>query len=192
MPRLKPVTIENGSAEQKKVLEGVKARLGKVPNIYATMAQSSTTLAAFLQYGEALKKGVLSAKEIESIALAVGQENSCDYCLAAHTMMGKGAGLSDAEVLSARRGEGKDPRMQALLAFSVDLVRSKGWPSQEAVKGMRAAGYTEGAIVEATAWVAFNLFTNYFNHVAGTELDFPKAKDLEEERGCGAGCCCSG
>ncbi len=40
----------------------------------------------------------------------------------------------------------------------------------------RAAGLTDAEITEVIANVALNVFTNYFNLVAKTELDFPQVK----------------
>jgi uncharacterized peroxidase-related enzyme len=178
MPNIKPVAIETASAEQKKVLEGIKARLGMLPNIYATLAHSPSTLGSMLAYSSGLKKGALSPREIESIALAVAQKNQCDYCLAAHTVMGKGAGLLPAEMLDVRQGRSADKKMDALVKLAVELTDSQGLPSKVTVRNFYQAGYDDGALVEVIAWVAYNIFTNYINHVAGTDIDFPAAPPL--------------
>ncbi|MBF0569885.1 MAG: carboxymuconolactone decarboxylase family protein, partial [Candidatus Omnitrophica bacterium] len=104
MPNIQPVRIESATPQQKQILEGIKAKMGKVPNIYATIAHSPATLEAMMGYNAGLKKGSLSGVETEAIALAVGQKNSCDYCLAAHTVLGKMAGLADAQMIAARKG----------------------------------------------------------------------------------------
>ncbi len=178
MPVINPVTLESADPHQKKLLEGLKAKLGRTPAIYATMAQSPTTLEAALIYNQNLKKGSLSEREIEAIALAVGQANSCDYCVAAHTAIGKMAGLSVEETLECRRGQVKDPKMNALVKLAIEIVETRGLPSAKTVADFRAAGYTDGALVEVIAWTTYDIFTNYFNHIAETVSDFPKAPAL--------------
>ena len=173
MPVIDPVKIDAATEEQKKVLEGVQAKMGKVPNIYATMAHSPTTLHAMLAYNLGLKKGVLTPKEIEAIALAVGENNKCAYCVAAHTVIGKMSGLTAEETVEARQGMSQDPKMDALLELAVEIAQTRGNPIRKVVDGFRAAGYSDAALIEVIAWVAYNNFTNYFNHIAGTELDFP-------------------
>lgn len=178
MPMIDPVQMETASEDQKKVLEGIKAKMGKIPNIYATMAHSPSTLQAMLAYGVGLKKGVLTPKEIEAIALAVGQNNTCDYCVAAHTVIGKMSGLTEEETVEARQGISKDPKMDALLELAVEISQKQGRPLRKVVNAFKEAGYSDAALIEVIAWVTYNLFTNYFNHIAETEVDFPKPPDI--------------
>jgi uncharacterized peroxidase-related enzyme len=190
MPKIKPVSLESASPEQKKIFEGIKAKLGKVPNVYATVAHSPAAITALLENGENLKKGVLTAKEIEAIALAVGQANGCDYCVAAHTAISKMQGVAVEETLEFREGKSRDAKINALLRLAVEIVRTQGSPSSGAIEAFRKAGYSDAALVEVIAWVAHNTFTNYFNHTIETESDFPKAPALKSGGG-SCGCCCS-
>ncbi|MBF0485593.1 MAG: carboxymuconolactone decarboxylase family protein [Candidatus Omnitrophica bacterium] len=178
MPTINPVTLVSSNPEQKKLLEGLKAKMGRVPNIYATMAQSPATLEAVLNFNAGLKKGSLSPQEIEAIALAVGEKNSCHYCLAAHTVMGKMAGLSLEEMLDARQGKARDEKLDRLVKLAVEIVSTQGRPQSETIEAFRKAGYSDAALVEVVAWVSFNILTNYINHVADTEVDFPLAPSL--------------
>ncbi len=178
MPKLQPVSMESANPAQKMLLEGIKAKMGKVPNIYATIAHSPTTLEAMLAYNQGLKKGVLTPREIEALALAVGQANSCDYCVSAHTVMGKMAGLSVEETVESRQGRSHDPKLDALVDLAVEIVHTQGRPVVRVVDNFLRAGYSEAALIEVIAWVSYNIFTNYFNHIAGTESDFPQAPAL--------------
>jgi uncharacterized peroxidase-related enzyme len=188
MPFLKPVSLASANPEQKKLLEGLKAKLGKVPNIYATVAHSPVALEAVLSHGAGLKKGVLSGKEIEAIALAVGQANECDYCVAAHTVIGQMSGITIDEALELRKGKSRDPKLDALIKLAVEITATKGHPGQKTLDAFLRAGYSEAALVEVIAWVAHNVFTNYFNHIAGTEIDFPPAPKITGEENCCCGC----
>jgi len=183
MPRLQTVSAEPASAEQQQILANVKKGLGLVPNLVSTLVQSPAAAHAYLAFSGALAKGSLPHKLQEQIALVVGETNSCDYCVAAHTLLGGNAGLKPEEVLAARTAESSDPKSQAALEFARKIVTERGHVSDADVAGLRAQGYTDGDIVELVANTALNIFTNYFDRVAGTVLDFPAAPKLAGRAG---------
>lgn len=178
MPRLQPVTRDSADEQTAHVLDDVQSKLGKVPNIVATMANSPAVATAYLGFSGALASGTLSPRLREQIALAVGEANSCDYCLAAHTALGRRAGLTKEETIAARQGQPDDDAERAAVDFARRIVRDRGFVGDDDVRHLRDAGYNDGQIAEIVANVALNLFTNYFNHVAGTEVDFPAAPQL--------------
>ena len=178
MKNLEVIKYENASSEAKKLFDAIKSKMGKVPNIYAAMANSPVALQSDLDFGVALRKGVFTAKESEAIALSVAQQNKCDYCLAAHTMISKGAGLSDQDILDLRQAKSRDPKLGALAALAKEIVATNGYPGKKTVDAFFAAGYSQGALVELVCLVALNFLTNYFNHVADTDIDFPAAAKL--------------
>jgi len=171
MARIEP--NQKPSPEAQAQLDGVKAKLGSVPNIFQTFAHSPAVLDFYMQGSGALGNTSISASLRESIALTVAGLNGCDYCASAHTVIGKGAGLSDDEASHNLNAKSGDTKAQAALDFSTVLVNTRGNPSDADVQAVRDAGYSEGEVLEITAVVAFNIFTNYFNHVADTDVDFP-------------------
>lgn len=175
MPRIQPVRRDNAPPAAAELLAGVQKKMGVVPNLIATMAQSSAVASAYLGFSEALASGSLSARLREQIALVVGETNGCDYCVSAHTALGKKAGLSEQETCDARRATASDEKESLALRFARQIVASRGAVADEDVERVRLAGYADGEIAEIVANVALNIFTNYFNHVAGTEVDFPVA-----------------
>lgn len=174
MSRIQPIAVETASPETQTLLAGVKAKFGMTPNMMATMGQSPAVLEAYLSFAGALAKGVLSARLREQIALAVGQANGCEYCLSAHSAGGKRVGLRAEEMVENRRGMAGDSKTAVVLRFAQDLVIQRGEVDDAALRKLREAGYTETEIVEIVANVAVNIFTNYFNLVAQTEVDFPR------------------
>ena len=180
MPRLQPVTKETADAETVDLLEAVTKKMGKVPNIVGTMANSPAVGNAYLGFSQALAGGKLPSRLREQIALVVGETNHCEYCVAAHTALGRGAGLTREETLAARRGEATSEKEQAALTFARSIVQEKGWIADEDFQAVQEAGYNDGEIAEIVANVSLNLFTNYFNHVAGTEVDFPAPPELAQ------------
>lgn len=179
MPRLNAIDPATATGKTKELLDGVQKKLGSTPNIFRTFANSPAVLEGYLSFSGALGQGVLSAKVREQIALIVGQTNSCDYCLAAHSTIGKMVGLGEDELLAARQGDAQDPQTAAILRFARKLVTDRGNVSDQDTQGLRAAGLGDAEISEIVANVALNLFTNYFNHVAGTEVDFPAAPEVQ-------------
>jgi uncharacterized peroxidase-related enzyme len=179
MSRLTKVIADQASGKAKELLDGVHAKLGMTPNMMKTMATSPAVLDAYLQFSGALGKGRLPAKVREQIALAVGQANGCDYCLAAHTAIGKMVGLTTEQIRDSRTASAIDAKTNAILEFSRRIVETRGEVMDADVANARSAGLDDGAIAEIVANVALNLFTNYFNHVAQTEVDFPAAERLE-------------
>ncbi len=173
MPRIAPLVPEETKGKAKTLLDGVKASIGVVPNLFRTIAHSPAALEAHLSFSSALAGGRLSAAQREQIALAVAGENGCDYCASAHTLVGKGAGLSDAELAANLDARSGDERMRAILAFAKAIVASRGFVSDADLSRVREAGLGEEEIVEVLAVVVGNIFTNYFNHIAETEIDFP-------------------
>ncbi|MGI9290482.1 MAG: carboxymuconolactone decarboxylase family protein [Gammaproteobacteria bacterium] len=172
MSNIQALPIGN-AGQATEVLDSIKQKIGMVPNIYATIAHSPAALKVFLGFGEALAGGVLSASLREQIALTVAGENGCDYCASAHTAVAKGTGLSAEEAARNLVGTASDPRIAAILNFSKAVVSKRGWLDDGELEQLRSAGITDQEIVEIIATVAVNLFTNYFNHIAGTDIDFP-------------------
>jgi AhpD family alkylhydroperoxidase len=145
------------------------------PNMMSTMAHAPAALEGYLAFSGALAKGAFDAKLRERIALANAQSTRCGYCLSAHTLLGKMAGLSEADALAARNGSTTtDARADAIVAFGRAVVSSSGHVSDTDLQKARAAGLTDADLAETVANVALNVYTNYFNHVADPEIDFPK------------------
>jgi uncharacterized peroxidase-related enzyme len=173
MQRIAAVNPAEATGKTKQLLDAVQAKLGMTPNLMKTLAAGPAALEAYLTFGAALASGHLDAKFREQIAVAVAQANSCEYCLSAHTAIGKMVGLAPDEILTNRQAHSADSKRDAGLQFVQALVVARGEVSDQALAGVKAAGYTDGDIAEMVANVAVNIFTNYFNHVARTEVDFP-------------------
>ena len=179
MSRISTVNDATASTEQKELLASVKKAMGMIPNLVSTLAQSPAAAGAYLAFNGALSKGTLSGKLREQISLAVGEANSCNYCVSAHSLLGQKAGLNSEEVLAARSAESADPKSEAALAFAKKVANHRGNVTDEDVSGLRDLGFTDGDIVEIIANTALNIFTNYFNNAVGTVIDFPIAPKLE-------------
>jgi uncharacterized peroxidase-related enzyme len=174
MQRIAAVDHAEANGKARQLLDAVQAKLGITPNLMKTLATAPAALEGYLNFGAALGTGLLAAKFREQIALAVAQANSCEYCLSAHTAIGSMVGLKPEEVSDSREAHAHDAKRDAGLQFAQALVVQRGDVSDRTFAQVRAAGYSDGEITEIVANVAINIFTNYFNHVAETEIDFPR------------------
>ena len=182
MPRIPEIDPKTAKGEAKTLLDGVRAKLGGVPKIFATMAQAPKVLEGFLAFNTALGQGTLPATLREQVALTVAGANGCDYCASAHTALGKGVGLSQDELARNLDGRSTDPKVQATLDFVRSVLTNRGQVDDSAIGALRNAGYGDAEIVEIVAHIAANIFTNYFNIIAGTDIDFPVVETSQVAR----------
>ncbi|MBB6146050.1 putative peroxidase-related enzyme [Silvibacterium bohemicum] len=174
MSRLSAIQPDQATGKAKELLDAVHSAMKMTPNMTRVMANSPAVLQGYLSFSGALAGGVLNHKLREELALAVSEQNSCQYCVSAHTAIGKMVGLSGAEIEAARDGDSASPKTAAALKFAREIVAKQGRASESDVEAVRAAGFNDGEIAEIIAHVALNVFTNYFNNTADVDVDFPK------------------
>ncbi len=170
-----PGTIDASPAAAQPLLEAVKRQLGSVPNLFRIVGNSPAALEGYLGLSASLGKGRLDARTRERIAIVVAERNACEYCLSAHTYLGKNvAKLDDAELEANRDGRSSDAKAAAAVTLAARLVDQRGHVGDADLEAVRAAGYDDAQIVEIIAHVAVNTLTNYVNSALATELDFPR------------------
>ncbi len=175
-PRLTAIDSAEATGRTKDLLSTVKARIGMVPNMMRTMANSPAVLEGYLNFNAALGAGALTPGLREQIAIAGAEANGCDYCLSAHHALGKMAGLKPVQLAQSRDAIASDPKAEAALKFAVAVVESRGAVTDPQFARVREAGFSEGEVAEILAHVAINVFTNYFNKAALTVVDFEKVE----------------
>lgn len=185
MSRIK--TLESTEAPQPiaALYEAVQKKLGLVPNMVKALGHSASALQGYLNLSGAVSGGKLPAVTREKIALLVAEQNQCDYCLSAHTAIGGVMKIPASEIEAARNGESEDRKEQAILVLTRHLLATQGNVSDRTYASIADAGVTEEEAAEVVANVALNVFTNYFNRFAQTEIDFPVVKSH------GPSCACS-
>lgn len=159
--------------DSRAVLGQIQGAFGATPNMFKAVAHSPAALKSLWGGFGAMSQGMLEAKLGEQIAVAIAQRNACAYCLAAHTALGRKAGASGEEMAAAQRGESADARTAAALRFALQLVDTRGQVTAADIQAVRAAGFSDGEVVEILGHVALNLFTNYVNLAFDVPLDFP-------------------
>ena len=178
MSRINTVTKETANVEQQALFDAIQAKLGVVPNFLKILANSPAALRAFLGLHSIANEGSLEPKTRERIALAVAQQNSCEYCVSAHTAIGRKAGLDNAEIQANRTGSSQDAKAAVAVKFARSLVDNMGEVTTAELTEVRNAGYNDAEIVEIITHVAMNIFTNIIGKASQVDIDFPKV-DLQ-------------
>ncbi len=176
MARINIVTPESANAEQKALYGAIHAKLGIVPNFLKVFANSPAALKAFLGLHGIAGDGSLDAQTRERIALALAQQNSCEYCLSAHAAIGRKAGLNGAEIEANRAGTSQDAKAAVAVKFARSLVANMGEITTAELIEMRDAGYSESDIVEVITHVGMNILTNMLGKAGRVDIDFPKVE----------------
>ncbi|MDX2037591.1 MAG: carboxymuconolactone decarboxylase family protein [Isosphaeraceae bacterium] len=179
MSRLPLVDASHAEGKTKELLDAVKSKMGMVPNITKAMATAPALLEGYLGLSGALGHGVLDPKLRERLAIETAESNGCGYCLSAHSLMGKMAGLDESERTANRRGRSNDPKADAALVFARAVLEKRGAVSDAEFAAVRDAGFSDAEINEIIGHVGLNVLTNFFNNVAQTPIDFPVVPPLE-------------
>jgi uncharacterized peroxidase-related enzyme len=173
MSRLTPIQTKGATSELKRTLKNSHVRLDEVPRFLQVMANSPASLRAYLRADAALVRGQLTPRQRQQVALAVAEINGSSYSLSAHYDTGKNLGLTHHEMQLARNATAEDPKAESMLRFTQAVVLQRGEVSDEDFQALRKAGFSDEQVVEIIANIALNIFSNYFNSVAKTEVDFP-------------------
>lgn len=174
MSRIHVIDQHNANAEQKALLDAIQGQLGMVPNFLKVFANSPVALQAFLGLHGVANAGSLSPQTRERIALALAQQNTCEYCLSAHTAIGRKAGLTGDEIAAARAGSSEDAKAAVAVKLARSLVEHKGDITTAELIEAREAGYSDADIVEIITHVGMNLLTNILGKASRVDIDFPK------------------
>lgn len=174
MARVPVIDPSTATGEAKQLLDAVQAQLGVTPNFIRVLANAPKALQGFLGLYGALGQARIDKATQERIALAVAEGNGCQYCVSAHTAIGRHAGLSNEEMMANRRGSSQDAKAAAAVAFATSLNDNLGEVTGAEFAAARAGGLGDEEIVEIIAVVALNVFTNILGKATRVDIDFPK------------------
>lgn len=171
-------TRDQVSPANQALFDNLKKGLGTVPNLYATLAHSEHALGSYLAFQNA--RSSVTGKAREVVNLVVSQVNNCEYCLAAHTVIGKMHGFSDAQLLEIRGGRASfDARLDALARLVKNITSERGRADPALVDAFFAAGWTKENLVDTIVAIGDKTVTNYLHSTTRVPVDFPAAPKLE-------------
>ena len=174
--RIKTLDPATTTGTSKELFNAVQKKLGFIPNLIKVLGNSPATLKAYLSLSELAASGNFSGKFREQLALSIAEKNSCNYCLSAHTAIGKMNGLTEDETEANRKGQAQDANTQVGLQLAQKITETRGQVTPNDIATAKAAGYDDEALLEIVLNVVHNTLTNYVNHLAETEIDFPKVE----------------
>jgi len=169
---------EQVSADAQAIFEQIQKKLGKVPNLYATIGYSADALKAFLGFDASFAHTAFSEKEKEAINLIVSEVNNCNYCLAAHTMLATMKGYSKEDTLGFRRGNAADEKLDTAVKLAKSIAENKGDADAQLKENFFTAGYDEKALIDLIGLITVRSFTNYVYATTQVPIDFPVAEAL--------------
>ncbi|AOE50906.1 carboxymuconolactone decarboxylase family protein [Kangiella sediminilitoris] len=172
-------TTETAPEESKSILESAEKQLGFLPNLYANLAEAPQALKAYMQLDKLMENSSFSKEEQQVILLSASVENNCEFCVAAHSVIAKQmVGVDEGIVNAIREQKDSDKdKINALIEFTQEVVRQRGWVDESKVKKFLDAGYTQQQVLEVVLGVAMKTISNYTNHITGTEVN----KEFEAE-----------
>lgn len=181
MARLRTIDRKEATGKAKELLDTVHSQFGATPNLMRDLANSPAVLGAYVNFYNALASGLLDRKLHDQIAIVVADANGCEYCLSAHIALGRKAGLSEQQLVAARALNTGIGRTDTALHIAREIVVRRGQITPAQFEAVRRAGFSDGEIVEIIGHVAVNIFTNYFNNINQTEVDFPKVSPAPDK-----------
>ena len=176
MSRINLVTDAQANEEQQALYAAIQSQLGMVPNFLKVFANSPAALRAFLGLHGIAGEGSLDAQTRERIALGLAEQNACEYCVSAHTAIGRKAGLSNTEIEANRTGSSEDAKAAVAVKFARSLAEHNGDVTTAELLEVRNSGYDEAQIVEIITHVGMNVLTNILGKASRVEIDFPKVE----------------
>lgn len=173
MARLPQLCEADAPEASKPLLDAVKKKFGMIPNLVRVFANSPAVLEGYLALAGALGKGRFGPAQREAYALVTAGTNGCDYCASAHAAAAGSMKVPAEEIERNLAAASEDAKLAAGLAFAREVIETRGFVPDGALDAVRAAGHSDEEIVEIVGTVTLNILTNYTNHVADTDIDFP-------------------
>ena len=171
-------TVETAPEASRPRLEGAIAKVGFVPNLYATMATAPALLEGYQTLAGIFAKTNLSETEQQVILMTNNVLNGCEYCMAAHTTLSQGAGVAEDVIATLRDSTPlPDAKLEALRTFATVVNQTRGYPADADIQALLDAGYTKQTVLEVVLGTALKVLSNYTNHMATTPVDDAFAKN---------------
>ena len=172
MARLPYVEKESATPDQEKILAQLTQKSGKIANIWKLWSHSPLTLETFMPFYKSLMKGSLDSKLRELAYMKTSLINDCAYCLEAHKLAGRRAGISEQQIEELNRFETStafSPVEKLVLKYAEELTRTAR--TNDEIVAELQQHLSEGDIVELNLTIGKGNLTNRFNMSLGTDRD---------------------
>lgn len=172
-PLFTPLLIQDAPLASRVLLEQAHRYFGFVPNLLATMAHSPSALRVYLTANLGFQHGTLTPGEQQIVLLAASRENDCEYCSTSHSALARFfANVPSDAVIAIESGLPlSDPKLNALVDVTRQLVSHRGHAPKETINAFLDAGYSKDQLLEVLVGVGLKTISNYFDHISAVEVD---------------------
>jgi len=172
MPTYEVHTLVSAPERSKPALEQLQQAFGFLPNLAASISNSSTLVTALVGVFQQVHSSSLTEQEIQIVLLTDAVANTSAYAVAFHTDLALRQGVDPEEVTAIReRRTPGDPRYAALSTLANALIEKRGHVSEQEFDAFLSAGFTKEQIMEVIAVVAASTITNYAGTIANPPLE---------------------
>ncbi len=142
-------SIGDAPEDSKASLIQAKETFGFLPNVEAVSAEAPTLLKAGMALWELFGTTSFSPIEQQVVCLTANFTHNCHYCMAAHSALADGVGMSAEALECLRQGTPlPDPKLQALQQFTQRMIETRGWVEKSEILAFMAHGYTKQQVLE--------------------------------------------
>jgi AhpD family alkylhydroperoxidase len=165
-------TLDSAPEASRPVLRDQKAKFGFVAAPVARMATSPALLGAAIRMLGSFEESSLGPVEREVVALTLGHDHGCSFCVALHSMIASRVPELAPHLPLLRAGQPPpDARLGALAAFTRAVVAHRGDVPAETRAAFAAAGFSAEQALDVVLGVATFTLTMFANHLTDAPLD---------------------
>ncbi len=158
--------------QSRQTLKQARARFGLIPNLMAVMAESPALVNAYGAITQIFEQTSFSDTEKQLVLLTVSHENSCHYCMAAHSTVAQMKQVPAEIVAALRDGQPlADKKLEALRQFVRTVVKNRGHANEAEINAFLDAGYSRAQIFDVLVGVGMKTLSNYTNHLTNIPID---------------------
>jgi uncharacterized peroxidase-related enzyme len=170
---LKPLDPDNAPDGSREILQASIAQSGRIPNMYALMANSAGLMQTYRLGYEAFRADSgFNKTEQEVVFLTISRFHECKYCVSVHSAIADRNRVESAVTDAIRDGLPiSESKLEALRSFTESMLATRGRPSSEDLSKFLSEGFTELQVLEIILAIAVKTISNYSNHLFDTELD---------------------
>ncbi len=164
---LKQHTSETAPLSSLPFIERSLANNGFLPNLIATLASAPEALEAYLTLGELNARSALSLAEREAVQLTAAATHGCGFCAAGHAAVALKKAKLPLEVVVALQGGRPtgELRLDAVAAFTREVIALRGAVSDESYQAFRDAGFDERGALDVVLGVSLATLCNFANNL---------------------------
>jgi len=169
-------TLDTAPVAARRSLKAVVDQLGYLPTPMARLAASPQLMDGFLKLSALFETTSLAPVAREVVIMTVAVRNGCHVCVAMHTAILGGLD-ADAELVAALREQRPlaDPELEALRAFTIEVLGHAGGVDDLVLKEFLGHGYTTQQALEVVLGIGAYTLSTFANRMTKAPVDYQLA-----------------